>query len=233
MAPDERRRLFELLPRSTEQERARFGFLLLAIVATFWVQGVARMGQWEQFVVTVLLSITLVLSLWVGRARPKLLRAGLVLATLLVVLGLVEAFAGHGRGVVTNLANLLLVILAPPMVILGIVRNLRARQSVTFEALFGVLCVYLLLGMFFAFVYGLIGRINGTFFANGVASTEAHDLYFSFITMTTVGYGDYTAASNLGHTLSAAEALIGQIYLVTVVSVIVANLRPGRRREVG
>jgi hypothetical protein len=47
-------------------------------------------------------------------------------------------------------------------------------------------------------------------------------------TLTTVGYGDLTAAFNLGHTLSATEALTGQIFLVTVVSVVVANLR--RRR---
>ena len=57
-----------------------------------------------------------------------------------------------------------------------------------------------------------------------------HQLYFSFTTLTTVGYGDYTAASNLGHTLAMAEALIGQIYLVTVVAVIVSNLGRSRMR---
>jgi hypothetical protein len=154
-----------------------------------------------------------------------------VLAGLLVVLSLAEALSGHESSVVANITNLFLVLLAPPLVVLGVMRNLRARQRVTFEALFGVLCIYLLVGMFFAFVYGLIGHIDGTFFANGVRSSAALNLYFSFITMTTVGYGDYTAASNLGHTLSAAEALIGQIYLVTVVSVIVANLRRFRSDE--
>jgi hypothetical protein len=50
-------------------------------------------------------------------------------------------------------------------------------------------------------------------------------LYFSFTTLTTVGYGDLTARTDLGHTLAVFEALIGQIYLVTVVSLIVGNLR--------
>jgi hypothetical protein len=45
-----------------------------------------------------------------------------------------------------------------------------------------------------------------------------------------VGYGDFVARSNLGHTLSVSEALIGQIYLVTVVSLIVSNLRRPERR---
>ena len=56
-------------------------------------------------------------------------------------------------------------------------------------------------------------------------------LYFSFTTLTTVGYGDLTARTDLGHTLAVFEALIGQIYLVTVVSLIVSNLgraRPNR-----
>jgi hypothetical protein len=54
-------------------------------------------------------------------------------------------------------------------------------------------------------------------------------LYYSFTTLTTVGYGDFTARTNLGHTLSVSEALTGQIYLVTIVSLVVANL--GRRRR--
>ena len=53
-------------------------------------------------------------------------------------------------------------------------------------------------------------------------------LYFSFTCLTTIGFGDLTARTDLGHTLSVFEGLIGQIYLVTVVSLIVANLgRPG------
>ena len=81
--------------------------------------------------------------------------------------------------------------------------------------------------MFFAFLYGVIGHHRGGFFAGGQVPTVAHCLYFSFTTLTTVGYGDFTAASNLGHTLSVTEALIGQIYLVTVVAVIVSNLAFG------
>jgi hypothetical protein len=52
-------------------------------------------------------------------------------------------------------------------------------------------------------------------------------VYFSFTTLTTAGFGDLTARTDLGHTLTVFEALIGQIYLVTVVSLIVSNL--GRR----
>ena len=113
---------------------------------------------------------------------------------------------------------------------MGVVRSLRTRQAVTLEAVFGVLSVYLLLGMFFAFTYGSIDRLGeGSFFAGGQAATVSHCIYYSFTTLTTVGYGDLTASSNLGHTLSVFEALLGQIYLVTIVALIVANL--GRSRS--
>jgi Ion channel len=78
-------------------------------------------------------------------------------------------------------------------------------------------------------VYGTIDRFGPGFFANGASATVSRCLYYSFTTLTTVGYGDLTAATNLGHTLSVTEALMGQIYLVTIVSLIVGNL--GRTRS--
>jgi Ion channel len=218
--------------RSVDTEgRKRFGLLLLAIAAEFVLQGVASPGRWEQVIVSVLLAATVLLALQVADVTPLVIRPVALLALLLVLLSLVEALVGAANGIVARIADLLLVILAPPAIVLGIVRTLRARNQVTLEAVFGVLCLYLLLGMFFAFLYGAIGQIDGRFFAQDVKITAARCLYFSFATLTTVGYGDLTAASNLGHTLSVSEALLGQIYLVTIVSVIVGNL--GMRRRHG
>jgi hypothetical protein len=50
-------------------------------------------------------------------------------------------------------------------------------------------------------------------------------LYFSFVTLATLGYGDYTAAGELGRTLAIVEALVGQLYLVTVIAVLVSRMR--------
>lgn len=84
--------------------------------------------------------------------------------------------------------------------------------------------------MFFAFVYGAVDNLGGhPFFASGVEATPARCNYFSFSTLTTVGFGDLTARTDLGHTLAVLEALVGQLYLVTVVSVGVANLVPRAR----
>ncbi len=91
----------------------------------------------------------------------------------------------------------------------------------------GVLCLYLLVGLFFAFTYGAVQNLGGAPSSPTVTPHVcARALYFSFVTMTTVGYGDFTARTNLGHTLAITEALLGQIYLVTVVAAIVSRLVP-------
>jgi hypothetical protein len=217
-----------------QERRARYGLLLAAIFASFGFQGIASPGKWQQIVITALLATTLALALWAANARPWVIRVAIAVGALLVALTVVLALTGHSGGAVPRLANLLLVVLAPPAIVLGVLRNLRTRRHVTVEAVFGVLCLYILLGMCFAFLYGSIDRLGQQFFAQNVSASVSNCLYFSFTTLTTVGYGDLTAASNLGHTLSNAESLIGQIYLVTVVAVLVSNLsRPQRRAQSG
>jgi hypothetical protein len=209
--------------------RERYGLLLGAIIIAFAIQGIAEPGKIEEILVAVLLGATLLLALWVADAKPRVMWGAVLIVAALILISIIEAANGNVSGGATRIANALLVALAPPAIILGVLRSLRARQAVTLEAVFGVLCVYILLGMFFASVYGTIDRFGGNpFFAGGQTATVARCLYFSFASLTTAGYGDFTARTNLGHTLSVSEALLGQIYLVTVVSLIVANLGRGR-----
>ena len=88
----------------------------------------------------------------------------------------------------------------------------------------------LLLGICFTFVYYAVAVLgSGTFFAQGTDGTPSLQLYFSYVTLATLGYGDYTPATTLGHTLAVSEALLGQLYLVTVVALLVGNL--SRQRD--
>jgi uncharacterized MnhB-related membrane protein len=89
-----------------------------------------------------------------------------------------------------------------------------------------------LLGFLFAFLYAAIDA-NGSapFFVQTDAPTIQTFLYYSFVTQTTVGYGDYTAAASLGRTLSTTQALLGQIYLVTVIAVVVSRMTTVREPD--
>lgn len=205
--------------------RERYGLLFVATIALLGIQGAVPPGRAQQIVVTALAGATLLLAFRAARlSRRFVVGAGLIAVAGVTVSVLRAAGSGPGEGVALAM-NAALVALGPPALAVGIVRDLRATRQVRLQTVGGVLSFYALVGMLFAFVYGAIDRFGGDpFFANGGTATLSHCLYFSFTTLLTVGYGDFVARTDTGHTLAIFEALLGQIYLVTVVSLIVSNL---------
>ncbi|MFI5003433.1 MAG: potassium channel family protein [Solirubrobacterales bacterium] len=114
----------------------------------------------------------------------------------------------------------------------GIVRLIGTR-GVTLQAVAGALTTYLLIGLEFALVVRvLVGIGPHPYFeqVSNAAVTQSQEIYFSFTTLTTTGYGDLTPILNIGRMLSVLEMLIGQIYLVTVIGLLIGNLRRGAER---
>lgn len=212
------------------QRRQRFGVALTSVAAAFAIQGVATPAGWEQVLVSALLGLALLSALFETRARSAYFRVAVLIVICVVVGAVIAAANGDVNGATSRLPDALLVALTPPAIVIALVRTLRATRTVTVQMVFGVLAVYILLGMLFANVYGSIDRLGGNpFFAEGQTATVAHCVYFSFTTLTTLGYGDFTARTSFGHTLSGFEGLVGQIFLVTVVGLIVGNLKPAPR----
>jgi hypothetical protein len=186
-------------------------------------------GGLQQVAVTGLAGATLMLAFRAADLRPRFVAfAGALAVAALTVSVLRAAGGGVGDGAARAM-NGALVAMGPPAVAIGVIRDMRASGRVRIQTVMGVLCFYTLVGMLFGFIYGAIDRFGGDpFFAGGDTATVSHCLYFSFTTLMTVGYGDFVARTDAGHTLAVFEALLGQIYLVTVVSLIVTNLRPAR-----
>jgi ion channel len=208
----------------------RYGLVLLLILCSLVFQLAASDEDWARLVVVALQGATLVLALYASQARRAIARLATVVVAL-AVLGSAAALIGFGEFGTTpsRIVAGLLIALAPLAIASGVVRGVRTEGAVTLHTMFGVLCIYLLLGMLFASAYALVGDAQTEpFFASGIDPDISDYLYFSFATMTTVGYGDLAAATDLGRSVAITEALIGQIYLVTVVAVIVGNL--SRRR---
>lgn len=100
-------------------------------------------------------------------------------------------------------------------------RHVLSQKKVSLEVIYGAIVVYLLLGIFCALCYGIIGRLNpdGFYFGNEfIGDSRVRFLYFSFVTMTTLGYGDITPVAPVARSLAMLEAIIGQIYLVVMIA---------------
>jgi ion channel len=203
-----------------------FGFVLLAIGATFVFAATAPDASWATSVLVLLECGTMIVALWTSGLAHA--RSSVSVAFLGLAIGLAAAnLIWSGR----ELTGVLGIVSA--MVAFGIVAVIAAtvvvKGEVNAQSVSGAVCVYLLLGIIFMYVYGAVAAFGGgDFFAQGTDGSRSLRLYFSYITLATVGYGDYTAGSNLGHMLAVVEALMGQLYLVTVVALLIARLRPHR-----
>jgi len=211
-----------------------YGLLLALILTSLTFQLAVPDEGWARVVTIVVQSVAVLVALFVSGVHPWLRRLATVLAVVAVLASAGVLISAGGIGHLAGRSVALMVVgLTPIAIVYGIVQETRDAGRVTMQTMFGGLCIYLLLGMLFAFVYGIIGSIAETpFFAEGDAETQANFLYFSFATQTTTGYGDLTAATDVGRSFAITEALIGQIYLVTVVALIVSNLgrpRPAAR----
>jgi hypothetical protein len=206
----------------------RYRYVLALILISLAFQLAAPSDDWARAVTILLQGATLVLALRVARAHDLVTRvvSGIVVIAI-VAAGLTLIGEGEDR-VPLLITNLLVIGLAPPAIAVGVVRDARATRAITVPTMFGVLCIYLLLGMLFAFVYDIVEQVGSEPFFDAIREGTPSDfLYFSFATLTTVGYGDLVAATDVGRSIAITEALLGQIYLVTVVALIVANIGRG------
>ena len=142
----------------------------------------------------------------------------------MIVLG-VHHGGTTGRGVASAWTGVLLL-----FVVVVIVRQVLSQSAVTVQSIYGAISTYLIIGLMFAAFYGATYYLhNRHFFANNQAGTTSNFQYFSFTTLTTLGYGDFTAAQSGGRAVAMIEAMTGQIFLSVLVAKLVSSFRPSGR----
>ena len=164
-------------------------------------------------------------------ARTQLQRWSTVgVAVLMVGLGYLASFEDSRAAlIVANLAAIVFFL----MMIYLISRALFVQQTgVTGETIWAAINVYVLFGLLFSFVYALVevihpGAYQGNLLGDGDDLARTF-LYYSFVTMTTLGYGDITPKIQVAATLAYVQALIGQLYVAILIARLV-SLYPGRR----
>jgi Ion channel len=206
--------------RSTDS----YGLVLLMIVGTY-VLATTMTEQWGATIVLVAQIGTVWVALRTSRAHRGYRGVATVLFAVAIAAAVANLFADRDSGLAAFvfLTGSALYIVAP----VSIVRHLAYRREVDQETMLGALGAYLLIGMAFAFAYRFLGAAQtDPFFGAAGEGTLSQDLFFSFITLTTTGYGNLVPAGNPGQSLAVLEALVGQLFLVTAVGKVVSAWRP-------
>ena len=204
------------------------GVFIVACIVAFAGIGGGKLGL---LVAVALEGVTIIVIMRASRTRPRTQRVvGGTVAVALVAVALSSTSTGKISHAAPVVLGALLALGAP----IAIVRRLRDQAEINFMTVAGALCIYLLAGLFFALLYWSIGVFaHGPFFVQKEVESGVDYVYFSFVTLTTVGYGDLTSRRDLGRMCSILEALFGQLYLVSVVALLVANIGRSRRRPPG
>ncbi len=233
--PPRRRRLLEESPRFADS----FGLVLLLLVIGIFVLAAGGDSDAVRIASMVIFAATTWLALRASQVKRRILRIALALIPLATAVGIVLVLAGSedSASLFTKALTILLVLVAPA----AILRRLVDHPVISLNTFYGAVCVYLLIALLFATLYALIALVaDQQFFAQlpQVAPKDTPQLdyvYFSFTTITTTGYGDFTSAIDVGRMTAVVEMILGQLYLITVVALVVQNLgqksRLGRRME--
>ena len=210
----------------------RYGavFLLTAVLLVFII--VAPSERWSRTVAITIEFGALIVAVATARAREDVRRARAIavgVAAALVVVGVAAGLLSAGA---TFAIGGILAVVVPVSLVRGLLR-LVAEHGVTIRAVAGALAIYLLIGLGFAWVVGFIAEVgSGPYFAQGTNGNAGDWAYYSFTVLTTTGFGDLTPAKPVGHAVAVIEMLVGQLYLVTVIGVLVGNF-VRRRPAVG
>ncbi len=216
-APHKVEHRFRALSRPADS----FGIVLILLVLDYIAVSAITDNAWGRVVIVVLLGATLLFALHTSHARRiwQLLAALYLLVSTLVTVVSILAPGATDFSSQTSLVGGLLLLITP----VAISRRIVSHRFVTTETVLGAICVYLLIGFSFSFIYSAIGFVSGAPFFGGQMQATANDyLFFSYTTLTTVGYGNLIPAGSVGQTFAMLEALTGQIYLVIVVARLVS-----------
>jgi voltage-gated potassium channel Kch len=214
----------------------RFGLLLVITVLSVVTQELVDLHSNPTSIrtaigagmITIFSGATLLLAFRSSGTRRRWIRVADILvaigvaATLLLLIASVadpDAATDVGRVGTPSVMWVVLTVLSPLIVI----RRLLQHRRVSNGTLLGAVAVFLLIALAFDYLFLVADAYQAApFFGQPEPSTSF--MYFSIVTVTTLGYGDLTPATNLARLLATTEAVVGQVFLVTFVAMIVGLL---------
>jgi hypothetical protein len=200
----------------------RYGLLLVVLIASYVLSAFNRRPLATDLQIAFFLWV-LLLALHASRLPRGLTRLAIAvaLAGSAAALGVALTGTADGLGAAELWKGFTLLV-----TVILIVRRILAKPTVTIQSIYGALSAYIIIGLMFAAFYSAIGHLGtAPFFADNQPADAQTFQYFSFTTLTTLGYGDFTAAANSGRAIAVMEALTGQVFLATLVARLVSAFR--------
>lgn len=196
-----------------------FGLLLFFLAAPYshLLPGVG------QYSIVLLFTLFMLIAIWSLSSSHHTYRLGAILALCISSISAINFFIGYSNFLMMTGYCLLLTFCCLSCWIAA--QNIFVLHQVNFNSLVGAFCVYLLLGLIWAILYALL-QLNGWAAFSGNITNQPNRifsemLYFSFVTLASLGYGDISPTSSLIRTLAYLEAIIGQFYLAVMVASLV------------
>jgi len=201
-----------------------YGLVFLFLIGDYIILSSGWKGSVALVTTSAWLSLTVLLAFRTSRVPRRVMDLIRVAAVVNVLTAISIAIGAGERAAGAALLLTTLLLVASPI---AIGWRLVHHQKVTGQTILGALCVYILIGLIFANAdYGIQLASGSSFFAQSGHHGPSDFAYFSFITMTTVGYGDLTPSTGLPRTSAVLDALTGQIFLVVLVARLVTLYTP-------
>lgn len=214
----------------------RFDLVLLLVLAVIAIQSLVDTSGsvWGSFVTHSVTGLALIVATRASAVRPRACRVFdlLVLVTVVGNLVLVVGSSRGGRSSGSTIQAEGIWLVAELILPVVIGRRVLKHRVVGVQTVLGAVAAYLQIAVTYATLFQTIDALSlQPFFGQPVPTTVY--TYFSLVTISTVGYGDFVAVTNLARLAATSEAVIGQVFLVTFVAFIVSRFAagPGRRRD--
>lgn len=199
----------------------KFWALLISLLAVFILGPFFERPNQVNFIANILLVFSLISSIWIISHDPRKFTLAVLLALPLVLSSLlpIELLSLFIMQLSIQLSGIIFFIYVT-VFLLNII--IQAKQ-VTTDIVIGAICVYMLMGLGWAFVYGLLDLVNASSFSNTINhhGSISQFFYFSLVTLTTVGYGDIIPMTPVARSFATLQAMVGQIYLTVLVAKLV------------
>ena len=199
--------------------KSRFIYIILAIMLVLlinpFIEHAGKTGHFLAILIFAMIPLTSFYALTTDRRRAMTI---LFIAAPFVILDVINLFLAHRYLMVAAYSIGTVLYL---YIIVLLVINLLSYRVVTANLIYCAISTYLLIGIMWTGIYAIVeGILPGAF--SGVSETS--DLvYFSFVTLTTVGYGDITPQIILAKRLAVIEAAMGSIYMAVIIAMIVGR----------